>query len=367
VNILILFLAALLLAYANGANDNFKATATVYGAGVLSYQRALALATTAQVAGSLASVALAGALIKAFSGKGLVPAAVVADPRFLIAVGVGAAATVLIATRVGLPISTTHALIGGLIGGGLAFARSDLAWGGLGKAFFLPLLISPMLALGAAAILYPILRRIRLYLGVEASTCLCIRCAPAKGEWPALAHVGTDLGADTVRDCTRQYEGCVLGVSAQTVASALHGLSAFSLGFARGLNDTPKVLGLLLAAGVLGAHTGATLTAIAVAMALGGVLHSRKLANALGKNITPLNHGQGLLANLVASSLVIGASLLGSPVSTTHVSTGAIFGIGTWTGRADWRLVTGIVLAWIGTLPLGAALAGGLGILLQSV
>ena len=100
-----LLLAALALAWANGANDNFKATATVYGAGAMDYARARRLATAAQLAGSLASVVLADALLRAFSGKGLVPPEVVGDPRFLAAVGTGAAATVLIATRVGLPIS----------------------------------------------------------------------------------------------------------------------------------------------------------------------------------------------------------------------------------------------------------------------
>jgi len=113
--ILLLVLAALILAYANGANDNFKATATAYGAGVLGYAKARRLATFAQIAGSLASVILADSLIAAFGGKGLVPNEVVGDPRFIVAVAASAAATVLLATRVGLPISTTHALVGGLI------------------------------------------------------------------------------------------------------------------------------------------------------------------------------------------------------------------------------------------------------------
>ena len=114
----LLLATALALAYANGANDNFKATATLYGSGAAGYPEARRLATLAQLCGSAASVVLAGALLEAFGGKGLVPAEVVGDPRFLVAVGAGAAATVLLATRVGLPISTTHALVGGLTGCG---------------------------------------------------------------------------------------------------------------------------------------------------------------------------------------------------------------------------------------------------------
>ena len=92
-------------------------------------------------------------------------------------------------------------------------------------------------------------------------------------------------------------------------------------------------------------------------MALGGFLRARRVAETMAHRITPLSHGQGALANTVSSGLVIGASLLGAPVSTTHVSTGALFGIGFWNASTDWSMVRGIVLAWIGTLPLAAALA----------
>ena len=99
---------ALILAYANGANDNFKAVATIYGSSTLGYRASLILGTVAQVCGSVASVFLATALLSAFSGKGLVPDAVAAEPHFLAAVGIAAAGTVMLATLIGLPISTTH-------------------------------------------------------------------------------------------------------------------------------------------------------------------------------------------------------------------------------------------------------------------
>ena len=143
-----------------------------------------------------------------------------------------------------------------------------------------------------------------------------------------------------------------MGISAHQIADTLHLGSAFSLGFARGLNDTPKVLGLLVAATVAEIDMKVALLIVAMMMAAGGLLHSRRLAQIMGNDITPLNTGQGLLANIVSSTLVIGASLLGSPVST-----GAIFGIGTWTRKNNWRLVTGIVMAWVGTLPLAGVLA----------
>ncbi len=359
----LLLLAALGLAYANGSNDNFKAVATLYGSKTLPYKQALWLASGAQIAGSVASVLLAGALLKAFSGKGLVPLAVVGDPSFLLAVGGGAALTVLAATRVGLPISTTHALIGGLVGAGTAMVPEGFAWAQLGGKYFMPLLISPVLAVLAAALLYPPLRWLRGRLGLKPTTCVCVggemqEVQVAPDGSMTMARTGLPLHfGDTEVSCVRRYEGELVGVSAQRVVDSLHMFSGFALGFARGLNDTPKILALLVAAGWAALPPQLSLGLVAVAMVAGGLLHSRRIARTMGERITTMNHGQGLVANSVGSSLVIGASLLGSPVSTTHVSTGAIFGIGLWTGRSDWKVVGGIVLAWVGTLPLGAALA----------
>ncbi|UUZ67532.1 inorganic phosphate transporter [Polaromonas sp. P2-4] len=122
----LLIAVALFLAFGNGANDNFKGFATVWGSESLSYRQALILATLATLAGSLLSLYLAHGLVQQFSGKGLLPPLVVDTPRFIASVGLGAALTVIIATRAGLPISTTHALLGGLVGAGLAASPGEL-------------------------------------------------------------------------------------------------------------------------------------------------------------------------------------------------------------------------------------------------
>ncbi|HGY92295.1 MAG TPA: inorganic phosphate transporter [Planctomycetes bacterium] len=361
---LVLLLAALALAFANGANDNFKATATLYGSRNLDYEGSRRLATAAQVAGSLASVLLAGALLRAFGGKGLVPDAVVGDPIFLTAVGAGAAATVLLATRVGLPISTTHALVGGLAGAGSALAPGQLSWEALGGSYFLPLLVSPLLALACAGVLYPLAHRARRALGIEAEMCLCIGRSrdlvrqTADGAW-IVERTGMAVSVDQIENCRTAYSGEALGVSIQSIVDGLHRVSAFSLGFARGLNDTPKVLALLVTAGWAGLDPRLSLLIIAGTMATGGFLRARRVAETLAHGITSLSHGQGLLANAISSGLVIGASLLGSPVSTTHVSTGALFGIGVWNDETDWSTAGSIVMAWVGTLPVAAILAAG--------
>ena len=97
-----LMLTAVFLAYANGANDNFKGVATLFGSGTASYRIALGWACLTTFAGSLSAVWLSAKLVAVFSGKGLVPDALAATPSFLVSVGLGAAVTVVIATWLGL-------------------------------------------------------------------------------------------------------------------------------------------------------------------------------------------------------------------------------------------------------------------------
>jgi PiT family inorganic phosphate transporter len=125
--------------------------------------------------------------------------------------------------------------------------------------------------------------------------------------------------------------------------------------FARGLNDTPKIVALLLAVKALDIHV--SMTAVAVAMSLGGWVNSRRVAETMSKKISVMNDGQALSANLVTAFMVIGASRLGLPVSTTHVSVGAISGAGLGRGTANTRVILSILMSWILTLPIAAVTA----------
>ena len=116
---IILLLTIWFLAYSNGANDNFKGVATLFGSDTLNYKKAIWWATGTTFAGSIASIFFASALVKNFSGKGLVPDIVASSPEFLTAVGIGAGLTVFLATLTGFPISTTHSLTGALTGTGI--------------------------------------------------------------------------------------------------------------------------------------------------------------------------------------------------------------------------------------------------------
>jgi PiT family inorganic phosphate transporter len=356
----IILIAALCVAYANGANDNFKGVATLFGSGTTDYRRALAWATGTTLLGSVAALLLAGNLIKSFGGKGLVEDAIATQPSFAAAVALGAGLTVLIATRIGMPVSTTHGLIGALIGTGLV-AGSTLNFSNLGSKFLLPLLISPVIAVALTVVIYPMLRCLRQRLGVTRDICLCVgketlEVVPADCHAVAMEraeHLTATTG--TVVTCESRYQGRVLGVSAGETLDKFHFLSSGIVSFARGLNDTPKIAALLLLAPAFGVSS--SLLLIGVVIAIGGIVSARRVAETMSKKITTMNHGQGFTANVITGLIVIGASRWGLPVSTTHVSCGSLFGIGAVSGGGQVRTIATILLAWITTLPLAAGLA----------
>lgn len=360
---LMLILAICFLAYANGANDNCKGVATLFGSGTTDYLTAIRFATVTTFAGSVSSVFLADKLLKNFSGKGLVPDIVATSPEFLLAVSLGAGATVLIAAIRGFPISTTHGLTGALLGAGIMAVGMDVNFMILGNAFFLPLLLSPLIAVMLGAAIYLLFHALRHYLGITREYCLCIGEHEVVIPVPQPAaglSVNTLLSVDTVLDteehCSQRYYGHYYGFNLQKLVDYAHYLSAGTVCFARGLNDTPKIVAILLAAKALEINTGLIL--VGAAIAVGGMLNAQKVAETMSKKITPINHGQGFTANLVTGMLVIFASRLGIPVSTTHVSVGSIFGIGLITKKANLKIITEILLSWILTLPIAAFLSG---------
>ena len=360
---ILLFLATCFLAYSNGANDNFKGVASLYGSRTAGFRTALAWATVTTFAGSISAIFLAQSLLKKFSGKGLVPDALVGSQTFLLAVVLGAALTVILATVTGFPVSTTHALTGALVGGGLVAAGAQVNFAALGKHFVTPLVLGPVLAIGLGAALYLALRFVRLRFGLTKEWCACVGVEQRVVAMPqpaslfarpaTLTEITATIGE--VESCTERYAGSFLGVRAQGLMDALHFLSAGVVSFARGLNDTPKIAAMLLLLHALDIRW--RFAAIAAMMAVGGLLSARKVAETMSKKITAMNHGQGFSANFATGVLVILASVYGLPVSTTHVSVGALFGIGLTTGSANPRVMRNIVLSWVITLPCAGALS----------
>ena len=355
-----IIITGLLLAYANGANDNFKGVATLFGSGTADRRRALMWATVTTLLGSLCAIWLASGLLARFSGKGVVPDTLTADPGFGTAVAIGAGLTVLLATRLGMPVSTTHALVGALTGAALSSATA-LQWETLAGKFFVPLLLSPVIALAGTILVYPALRKTRQRLGLTTSTCFCagvetVETVPLMSSELALQRAETlSISLGTEVTCQQQYDGQVLGVNCAQALDGAHYLSAGIMSFARGLNDTPKIAALFLIAPQMTPFGALALCGAAIA--LGGIISSRGVAETMSHRITPMNAGQGFTANLMTGVIVILASRWGLPVSTTHVSCGSLFRLGTVTGGARWRSITKILLAWVVTLPIAAVIA----------
>ena len=304
----LLIIATLAVAYANGANANFKGVASLFGSGTASYGSAVKWSTTATAAGCAVAIFGSSAMLSAFSGKGLVADSLTVQPSFLFAVAAGAAIANLLATRLGFPVSTTHMLMGGLLGAGLAAQPGGMNYAKLWDTFARPLLLSPVIAVVVGSVLYLVLKNLRL--------------APDHR--------------------TRTLDAC-------------HFLSAGAVCFARGLNDTPKMAALLV--GNAGLSVKMSMLLVLVLMAAGGLISAKHVADTLAHKITEMNPGQGFAANLATSILTTTASLHGLPVSTTHVSVGALLGIGITTRQAKWKTVIPVLLAWVVTLPSAAVLS----------
>ncbi len=350
---ILIIVVVFFLAYSNGANDNFKGVATLYGSNIASYRLSLQWTTVFTFLGATLSVILAATLIKKFSGKGLIAEDVINTYRFVIAVGLAAAATVLFASKIGMPVSTTHALIGSLVGAGFIAAGTGLHIQQLGKAFLLPLLLSPLVAAICSFILYSCIHKWRLQTGIKKELCICqpvLAAQPVNAGMKVIASSPLIIAEN--EKCEEIYAGKILGIWLQPSVKAAHFFSAAVVCFARGLNDAPKIAGLLLLLHL--SDMRLALLGIAVAMIAGGWFHSGKIAETMSKKITSLNQGQAFSANVITGGMVVAASVFGLPVSTTHVSVGSIFGIGMQTGQRNSKVIYQILLSWLLTLPVAA-------------
>lgn len=354
-----LFLLVLAVAYSNGANDNFKGVATLYGSHSVTYNKALLWATITTFSGSLVSLFLAQALVKTFSGKGLIAEELLGTPDLLLAVSAGTAITILTATFIGMPTSTTHALTGSLTGIALITANQSSAFSTLIQNFLGPLILSPIIAIVLSMVVYTLLHQSRKVLGITSQTCFCLNNSEMQpvelqpdGSMMLLSS-GKTVVIDDVETCIQSYEGKMLGIDAQKPVDFVHYLSSGAVCFSRAVNDTPKIAALLLAAPIsMSSHL--ILGFVAIAMALGGWLNAKKVAETMSNRITNMSSGQGLAANLSTAALVLFASKLGVPVSTTHVSCGTLFGIATVNRNAKWSTILQILIVWITTFPFAA-------------
>jgi inorganic phosphate transporter, PiT family len=340
--LIVVLLLTAALAAVNGANDVSKGVATLAGSGVTRYRTAIVWGALTTLAGTLLSGLFAARMLKLFT-SGIVSAR--PSAAFTLAVLCGASGWVALATLRRLPVSTTHAIIGSLLGAGVLYAPASVEWAAVLQRLAGPLLLS----IAASYILSATLNRLFARRAATAADCVCVGAQTLDAGAAQFTQISVVTG--TSRECA-VHGGGYLRLDAQK----LHWLSSGAVGFARGLNDGPKLVAI--GAFVAGAYvsTGALLLCVALAMLAGSLYAGRRVASVLAEGVVRMDHREGLLANLATAVLVgIGANF-GLPMSTTHVSTGAIAGIArTDAGRLNRRTVRDLILAWTVT-PMVAGL-----------
>ncbi|MBI1873175.1 MAG: inorganic phosphate transporter [Acidobacteria bacterium] len=362
IQVLLLVVVGVFLAYANGANDVSKGIATLVGSGVTDYRRAIAWGTVWTAVGGVLGAVFGGAMLATFGNGLLAPGA---TPTFAAALAalIGAATWVLLATRTGLPVSTTHALVGSLMGvAATAYGVDGVRWSALGGKVFLPLLISPLASFLLTGLALRVSEGRRG--SANAADCLCADIEPAVVTVPASAAASAALvpGTATLRLTTGTAEACAISQPAalRLTLDHLHWLSSGMTSLARGMNDAPKMVALALAAATLAPHDAfspmALFTLVTVGMVVGSLCAGRRVTRVLAENVTAMDHREGFAANLVTAGLVTMGAIYGLPMSTTHVASGGIVGSGWERHALNRKTLRDIALAWIVTLPAAAML-----------
>lgn len=355
------------LAYANGANDVSKGIATLVGSGVTSPRCATLWGAAWTGFGAAAATAVTGAMLATFGSGLLGPGVTPTFAASLAAIG-GATGWVLLATRTGLPVSTTHAIVGAVVGAALAaYGAQGIAWSGLLTRVALPLAVSPIVAVGVAYLRSQALRGVPA-LAAGAADCLCVSASPVllmdvtphgATAWRSGGGLEVTVGAGDTSSCASAAPGV-----ARITGDHAHWLSSGAVSFARGLNDAPKIVALALGAAALApASSGGNPTLlfglVSVAMVAGSVIGGRRVTRRLAEGVTPMSHREGLIANVVAAVLVTCGAVYGLPMSTTHVASGGIIGIGVVRQSLEWGTVRAMALAWVVTVPIAALFGAG--------
>lgn len=317
VELVVVIILALVFDFVNGFHDAANAIATTVSTRALSPRNAILLARTMNFLGAIASSAVAYTI-----GKGVIDISGHPNSMGLVLMAlVGAIGWDLITWYWGLPSSSTHALVGGLLGVGLIAIGTDcLVWSGILK-ILLAMVLSPILGIVVGIIFTSVFYWLFRFAH------------------PAKAH--------------RNFRIAQIG-------------SATCMSFSHGMNDAQNAMGIITLALLAGNHLTEfhvplwVKIACALAMGAGTSAGGWKIIKTMGQRLVALKPIDGFAAELSSGSVIFGMSMIGAPISTTHVISTSIMGTGAAKSitAVRWNMVRRIVWAWILTIP-GAAIIGG--------
>ena len=316
--LVIVIVVALVFDFTNGFHDTANAVATSVSTRALSPRAAVAVAAAANLGGAFATTAVAKTV-----GKGIIDTGL-ANTKTVLAALIGAIAWNLITWWRGLPSSSSHALIGGLLGAAMAQSWTDgVEWHGIAHKVAIPSLVSPLVGFGGAFVLLVVIYRLFGWLSRGAASRAFRLGQLASGTWFAFSHGAND-------------------------AQKTMGVIALAL-FAHGSIDTFTIpIWVIVAAGL--------------AIGAGTYVGGWRIMRTLGQRIYKLEPEHGFSAQVSAGTTLYAASVLGFPVSTTYVASGSVMGAGA-TKRLSavrWGVAGSILTAWLLTIPAAGLVAAAL-------
>ena len=334
--------------YINGFHDTANAIATSVSTRALKPEHAIVLSATANFFGAI----VFGTAVASTIGSGIVQDKMILGSGAMVLAGalLGAISWNLITWALAIPSSSSHALIGGLIGAAWAASGADaVQWSNFVAKVVVPLVSSPFLGLAIGFAFMVVLLN------------LIVRASPRRirGGIQRLRSNGEAQPEDT---------GEALGVSPMRINQRfrrLQVLSATYMALSHGSNDAQKTMGIMTLA-LFSANAIPNKTVpiwvilmAATAMSLGTAAGGWRIMKTMGQKVVKLDPIHGFAAETTAASIILAASHFGMPVSTTHVISTAIMGVGSSDrpNAVHWGLARSIVTAWILTIPCSALIA----------